>query len=56
MPGCPDGLCAGILSLAEAPDRREDMAHAARRRYMERYSRAAMGEQYLALYQDLLAR
>ncbi len=55
-PGCPDGLCAGILSLAEAPDRREDMAHAARRRYMERYSRAAMGEQYLALYQDLLAR
>jgi len=55
-PGDAGALRAAIAALLMDPDLGKSLAENAYQRYLERHSRSAMGEQYLALYESVLQR
>jgi glycosyltransferase involved in cell wall biosynthesis len=53
-PDDPDALAKGILRLLDDPKQARDLALRTQQKHQEHFSREAMGERYLRLYQRLL--
>jgi glycosyltransferase involved in cell wall biosynthesis len=53
-PEDPRALSAALISLLDGPEKRAELAGRLHERYQARYSRRAMGEAYISLYERLL--